>query len=100
MKLIKSTGNLTNFQFNGYTFISPYIEILQDDAIKYIIQESVVECRDINYGIFVVIALAIGVIMRSDNIIAQTLKIATKVFKSENDESVYVEIDDINTTEV
>ena len=100
MKLIKSTGNLTNFQFNGYTFISPYIEIFQDGTVEYVIQESMVKCRDINYGIFAVIALAIGLIMRSDNIISRTLKIIGKVLKSEIEESVYVETDDINTTEV
>ena len=100
MNLVKSLGNLTNFQFNGYTFISPYLEILKDDSVEYITQESIVQCRDINYGIFVAIAFAVGVIMKSDNIVARTLKIFSKVFKSEIDESVYVEIDTINTTEV
>ncbi len=100
MNLVKSLGDLTNFRFNGYTFISPYLEILKDDNIEYITQESIVQCRDINYGIFVAIAFAVGVIMKSDNIVARTLKIFSKVFKSEIDESVYVEIDTINTTEV
>ena len=101
MKLIKSTGNIANFQFNGYTFVSPYLEVLSDsDSVEYIVEESVVQCQDINYGIFLAIALAVGLIMKSDNIIARTLKIFSKVLKSEIDESVYVEIDNINTTEV
>ena len=100
MKLIKSTGNITNLQFNGYTFISSYLEILQDDTVEYIVQESLVQCKDINYGIFVAIAFAVGLMMRSDNIIARTLKILSKVLKSETNESAYVEIDTINITEV
>ena len=99
MTLVKSLGNLVNFQFHGYTFISPYMEILKYNTVEYITQESnVVQCQDINYGIFVAIAFAVGVIMKSDNIVARTLKIFSKVLKSEIDQSVYVELDTINTT--
>ena len=101
MKLIKSTGNIPNFQFNGYTFVSPYLEVLTDSSsVEYIVEESIFQCQDINYGVFLAIALAVGLIMRSDNIIARTLKIFSKVLKSEIDESVYVEIDNISTTNV
>ena len=101
MKLVKSSGNLTNFHFNGYTFISPYIEVLQDDSVEYYtVEESIFQCQDINYGIFVIIAFAVGLLMRSDNIITRTLKTFNKMFKSESDENVYVEIDNINTAEV
>ena len=101
MKLIKSTGNISNFQFNGYTFLSPYLEVLQDsDNVEYIIEESVFQCQDINYGIFLAIALAVGLIMRSDNIISRSLKLLNNILESKSEESVYVEIDNINTTEV
>ena len=101
MNLIKSTKNIPNFQFNGYTFVSPYLEVLSDsDNVEYIVPESIFQCQDINYGIFLAIALAVGLIMRSDNILGRTLKICSKVLKSEIDESVYVEIDTINTTKV
>lgn len=93
MKLVKSAGNLTNLNFNGYTFISPYLEILQDDTVQYITQESLVECREINYGIFAAIAIAVGLVMRSDNIISRTLKLLSNVLESKTSESVYVEMD-------
>ena len=99
MKLIKSTGNIPNFKFNGYTFVSPYLEVLQDsDNAEYIVSESIFQCQDINYGIFLAITLAVGLIMRSDNIITRTLQIINKILKSEVEESIYVEVDNINTT--
>ena len=100
MKLVKSTGNLTNRNFNGYTFMSPYLEILQDDTVQYITQESIVECRDINYGIFAAIAIAAGLVMRSDNIISRTLKLLSNALESKTSESVYVEMDSINTAKL
>jgi len=101
MKLVKSTGSIPNFQFNGYTFLSPYLEVLQDsDNVEYIVQESVFQCQDINYGIFLAIALAVGMVMRSDNIISRSLKLLSNILESKSEESVYVEIDNINTTEV
>ena len=101
MKLIKSTGNITNFQYNGYTFLSPYLEVLQDsDNVEYIVEQSVFQCQDINYGIFLAIALAVGMVMRSDNIISSSLKLLSNILESKSEESVYVEIDNINTTEV
>ena len=101
MKCIKSTGSIDNFQFNGYTFVSPYLEILPDsDNVEYIVEESVVQGQAINYGIFLAIALAVGLLMRSDNIISRSLKLLSNILESKSEESVYVEIDNINTTEV
>ena len=102
MKLVKSVGNLTNFQFNGYTFLSPYLEISHEDFVEYITQETLVEYRDINYGIFVAIALAVGLIMKSDNIISRTLKLLSNTSESKpdeniyNDENIYVEMSATN----
>ena len=98
MKFVKSVGNITNIQFHGYTFISPYLEILQDTTVEYTIQDSMIGCRDINYGIFVAITLAVGLIMKSDNIISRSLKLLSNILKSNSDENV--EIDTINITEL
>lgn len=83
MELVKSSGNLIEFKFNRYTFVSPYLDILRHDKVEYI-QEPIIHCGDVNYGIFAGIIITVGLIMRSDNIMSRIMKLFNKL-RSESD---------------
>ena len=91
MELIKSNGDLNELKFNRYTFESLCLDTLHEE-VEYS-QEPVFHCRDVNYIIFAGIAIAVGLIMRSDNIIPKIWML----FNTLRSESEYAEVDTINT---
>ena len=89
MEIVKSSGTIDNYIFNGFTFISPYLEVLQEIDTQYVIEKSIVQCREINYAIFAAISFIVGLIARSDSITAKVMKIFNRL---KTEEDIYVEM--------
>ena len=91
MEIVKSHGQLDELQFNGYTFLSPwlgdpYCQVVEPPP-NLVYRES-----EIKYGLLALIALAIGLILKSDAVALHIWeKIKVKLYQ-DVEEDLYVEM--------
>ena len=77
MQIIRSNGNISDLEFNGYTFLSPskdfnqLLECNQEQPLHFL-------CSKTNYSLLALIFFSIGVLLRSDSIASKFWKVATK----------------------
>ena len=77
MQIIRSNGNISDLEFDGYTFLSPskdfnqLLECNQEQPLHFL-------CSKTNYSLLALIFFSIGVLLRSDSIASKFWKVATK----------------------
>ena len=67
MIMIRSNGKVDGLEFSGYTFLSPHIDINQDQQNPVDSKlEPIFSNSPINYGFILLIVLCIGVLLKTD----------------------------------
>lgn len=100
MNIVSSKGDkLNGLTFDAYTFLSPILHFAEHrkEAIE-IYHEPLVQCQDINYGFFVIIVFAVGVVLQLGIIGPKVFEHIIKSYRgfpqqlSVEEEPAYVEI--------
>ena len=94
MKLLKSTGNITNMEFDGYTFQSSVTlseEICETDI------EPIFQMNQTNYIYILLIVLGGGLLMKMDRVSVILHKLIITLLKDLNPDDDYVEMENIQT---
>ena len=88
MEIVRSHGKLCTFQFNGYTFLSPWIDVIPNQVVEHH-QELVYRKSDIKYDLLALIVLAIGLLLKTDAVAFHIWeKIRLKLYIGEVEEDV------------
>ena len=92
MEIVRSHGQLDELQFNGYTFLSPWLDVpycqMVEDHQDLVYRES-----EIKYGLIALIALAMGLLLKSDAVAIHVWeKIKVKLYQDVEEEDLYVEM--------
>lgn len=77
MDIVRSEGSLRELKFNAYTYLSPALDFVPDLTLAYVpkvYQEHLLQCQDINYGLFVIIVFFIGILLKFDYITPRVFK--------------------------
>ena len=93
MKMVKSSGKISELHFNGYTFLCPYIDVMLS-TVEDSQLETVYHNAETNYGLIMLIVLSIGVLLKTDIIAQKVWKnfIRNTGTSETTDECSYVEI--------
>ena len=91
--LVNHSGETEQLSFDSYTFLSPYLELEKEVIIEECVEaELLYQYQDINYGMFALVVLGIGLILKLD---IPTLKLLSKVIKIlETDPAIDMKEDD------
>lgn len=92
MIMIRSNGKVVGLEFSGYTFLSPYIDIIHDQKVDSKL-EPIYQNSPINYGFILLIVLCIGVLLKTDVPAIKLWEIlhnSTNIPETVDDEDLYV----------
>ena len=92
MQIKRSSGNISDLNFDGYTFLSPSKDVNQELECNQE-QPLSVRCSKTNYGLLALIILGIGVLLRSDSVASKFWKVLAKSYMQNVTESIYQEED-------
>ena len=67
MNCINSSGGIDQIQFDSYSFLSPYLQLVKDELEFCSCEQTVFERKDINYGLIALVMFGVGVGLRSDD---------------------------------
>lgn len=96
MQIIRSNGNISDLNFNGYTFLSPSPDINQTLECYQEQHLSVFNSKT-NYGLLALIILGIGLLLRSDTLAIKFWEVSMKSFLQNEAESLAEEEDPYTT---
>ena len=97
MNKTNHNGSLGSLVFDGFTFLSPHIDILETCVISESCPESLFQYEGTRYGLVTLIVLGIGLLLKFDTISPKLRALIrdslyTKVSPAE---SIYVEMDSV-----
>ena len=96
MQIVRSSGNISDLDFNGYTFLSPSLDVNQGPEYN---QEQPLRAffTKTNYGLLALIVLGVGLLLRSDAIAPKFWEVLLKLCMQSVVESLPVEEDPYTT---
>ena len=97
MLIKRSSGNISDLNFNGYTFLAPTVDLNQRLQCNEEQSLSILYSKT-NYGLLALIVLGIGVFLRSDSIASNIWKVLAKSCMQNVTESLSQEEDPYITT--
>ena len=89
-------GSIGSLEFDGFTFLSPHMEILETCFISEPCPEPMFQCEGTRYDLLTLIVLGIGLLLKFDIISPKLMAIIREAYtKVSLDESIYVEMESV-----